>query len=56
MVDNEIKDSLTRLEEAYINSFEYKVIYREKNWIIVGIVTTLVSLVTALVIMRGISF
>lgn len=51
MVDNEIKDSLTRLEEAYINSFEYKTIYREKNWMVVGLVTTLLSLVTALAIM-----
>jgi hypothetical protein len=49
MVDTEIKDSLTRLEEAYINSFEYKNISREKNWIIVGLVTTLLTIITILV-------
>ncbi|HTB99765.1 MAG TPA: hypothetical protein VK705_03715 [Ferruginibacter sp.] len=48
MVDIEIKDSLTRLEEAYINSFEYKNIYREKNWIVVGLVTTLLTVITVL--------
>jgi hypothetical protein len=49
MIETEIKDSLTRLEEAYINSFEYKNIYREKNWIIVGLVTTLLTIITVLV-------
>ncbi len=48
MIETEIKDSLTRLEEAYIDSFEYKNIYREKNWIIVGLVTTLVTIITVL--------
>jgi hypothetical protein len=50
MIEAEIKDSLTRLEEAYINSLEYKNIYREKNWIIVvGLITTLLTIISVLV-------
>ncbi|HTB99891.1 MAG TPA: hypothetical protein VK705_04360 [Ferruginibacter sp.] len=36
IVDTEIKDSLSRLEEAYINSFEYQCINSRKDWIVIA--------------------
>jgi hypothetical protein len=45
----DIKDSLTRQEEAYINSSEYKSIEREKNWMIIGLVTTWLAALMILV-------
>jgi hypothetical protein len=38
--NTDIKDSLTRQEEAYMNSSEYKCIHREKNWLVIGLITT----------------
>jgi hypothetical protein len=38
--DTVTKDSLTRQEEAYINSPEYQSIYREKNWMVIGLIMT----------------
>jgi hypothetical protein len=35
-----IIDSLSRWEEAYINSAEYQSIDRQKNWIVIGVATT----------------
>jgi hypothetical protein len=43
------KDSLTRQEEAYINSFEYKCIEREKDWMVLGLVTTWLAALIVLV-------
>jgi len=47
--NKDIKDSLTRQEEAYMNSFEYKCIEREKNWMVIGLVTTWLAAVLVLV-------
>jgi hypothetical protein len=38
--DTDNTDSLSRLEQAYINSFEYQCIDRQKNWIVIGVATT----------------
>ena len=38
--DTDNMDSLSRLEEAYINSFEYQCIDRQQKWIIIGVATT----------------
>jgi hypothetical protein len=35
IIDLEIMDSLRRREEAYINSYEYRQLYKEKSWVIV---------------------
>jgi hypothetical protein len=36
IIDLEVMDdSLKRREEAYINSYEYRQLYKEKNWVIV---------------------
>jgi hypothetical protein len=45
----DIKDSLTRQEEAYINSSEYKCIEREKNWLVIGLVTTWLAVLLVVV-------
>jgi len=35
IIDLEIMDSLKRREEAYINSYEYRQLDKEKNWVII---------------------
>jgi hypothetical protein len=35
IIDLEAMDSLRRREEAYINSYEYRQLYKEKNWVII---------------------
>jgi hypothetical protein len=49
----EIKDSITRLEEAYINSPEYKALFHNKDLIIFGLLMILeciIGLVFCLII------
>ncbi|HTB99080.1 MAG TPA: hypothetical protein VK705_00210 [Ferruginibacter sp.] len=40
-VEVEIKDSITRQEEAYINSPEYRALYHDKDLMILGLLMTL---------------
>ncbi|HMG81838.1 MAG TPA: hypothetical protein VK559_02270 [Ferruginibacter sp.] len=50
IVDTDIKDSLTRQEEAYLNSYEYKRIFRQKNWLVVGLIMTWLALILVCVL------
>ena len=34
IIDFEIMDSIRRREHAFINSYEYRLLCKEKNWII----------------------
>ena len=47
-IDTDIKDSLTRQEEAYMNSAEYKSIEREKNLMVIGLITTWLAAILVL--------
>ena len=49
--DTIAKDSLTRQEEAYINSFEYKLISRDKNLMVIGLITTFLALILGFIFM-----
>jgi hypothetical protein len=40
-VEIEIKDSITRLEEAYVNSPEYRALFHNKDLIVFGLLMIL---------------